>query len=231
MMARCLPDEKCGRPIFYGAMIGEGIIALVWATLGMTFYQTPDALQATLASGGPAAVVDQVATTLMGPIGGFLAIIGVIVLPITSGDTAFRAARLIIADFGKIEQKSIVKRLMIAVPLFVVGFIISKTDFNVIWRYFGFANQTLATIVLWAAAMYMVRHGKLHWIATIPATFMTAVCATYLCVAPEFPIQATSDIGYPVGIAVAAVCFVLFILKARNTPVEADAADSPGIIG
>jgi carbon starvation protein CstA len=231
MMARCIPDEKCGRPIFYGAMIGEGIIALVWATLGMTFYQTPDALQAALAAGGPAGVVDQVATTLMGPIGGFLAIIGVIILPISSGDTAFRAARLIIADFGKVEQKSVIKRLLIAVPLFVIGFIITKTDFNVIWRYFGFANQTLATIVLWASAMYMVRHGKLHWIATVPATFMTAVCATYLCVAPEFPFKLASEVGYPIGIAVAVVCLVAFLLKARNTPVEVDAVDSPGVVG
>lgn len=231
MMARCIPDEKCGRPIFYGAMIGEGIIALIWATLGMTFYQTPEALQAALAAGGPAAVVDQVATTLMGPIGGFLAIIGVIILPISSGDTAFRAARLIIADFSKVEQKSVIKRLLIAVPLFVVGFMITKTDFNVIWRYFGFSNQALATIVLWASAMYLVRHGKLHWIATVPATFMTAVCVTYLCVAPEFPLKLSNEIGYTIGIASAIACFVLFMLKARNTPLAVDAVDAPGIIG
>lgn len=231
MMARCIPDEKCGRPIFYGAMIGEGIIALIWATLGMTFYQTPDALQAALAAGGPAGVVDQVATTLMGPIGGFLAIIGVIILPISSGDTAFRAARLIIADFGSVEQKSIAKRLMIAVPLFVIGFIITKTDFNVLWRYFGFANQLLATIVLWASAMYLVRHGKLHWIASVPAVFMTAVCATYLCVAPEFPFKLANEVGYIIGVAAAVGTFVAFFLKARVTPVETCAVDSPGIIG
>ncbi len=231
MMARCIPDEKCGRPIFYGAMIGEGIIALIWATLGMTFYQTPDALQAALANGGPAGVVDQVATTLMGPIGGFLAIIGVIILPISSGDTAFRAARLIIADFGSVEQKSIAKRLLIAVPLFVIGFIITKTDFNVLWRYFGFANQLLATIVLWASAMYLVRHGKLHWIASVPAVFMSAVCVTYLCVAPEFPFKLANEIGYAIGAAAAVATFVAFFLKARVTPVETCAVDSPGIIG
>ena len=176
-------------------------------------------------------MVDQVATTLMGPIGGFLAIIGVIILPISSGDTAFRAARLIIADFSKVEQKSVIKRLMIAVPLFVIGFIITKTEFNVIWRYFGFANQTLATIVLWASAMYLVRHGKAHWIASVPATFMTAVCSTYLCVAPEFPLHLSSDYGYPIGIAVAAACFVWFMLAARNTPIEENPVDSPGVIG
>ncbi|UZP67095.1 carbon starvation protein A [Desulfovibrio mangrovi] len=231
LMARCIPDEKCGRPIFYGAMIGEGIIALVWATLGMTFYQTPEALQAALANGGPAAVVDQVATTLMGPIGGFLAIIGVIILPISSGDTAFRAARLIIADFTKVTQKDVVKRLMIAVPLFLVGYMITKTDFGIIWRYFGFSNQTLATIVLWASAVYLVRHGKIHWIASVPATFMTAVCVTYLCVAPEFAFKLDASVGYPIGIVAAAACFVAFMLKSRTIPVEANASDSPGTIG
>jgi carbon starvation protein CstA len=176
-------------------------------------------------------VVDQVATTLMGPIGGFLAIIGVIILPISSGDTAFRAARLIIADFSNLEQKSIPKRLMIALPLFIVGFLITKTEFGVIWRYFGFSNQTLATIVLWASAMYLVRHGKIHWIASVPATFMTAVCATYMCVAPEFPLHLSAEIGYPIGIAVAVACFAFFMMKARTTPVEPEAADSPGVIG
>lgn len=231
LMARCIPDEKCGRPIFYGAMIGEGIIALVWATLGMSFYKTPEALQAVLASGGPAAVVDQVATTLMGPIGGFLAIIGVIILPISSGDTAFRAARLIIADFAKVAQKDALKRLFIAVPLFVVGYIITKLEFGVIWRYFGFSNQTLATIVLWAGAVYLVRHGKPHWMASIPAAFMTAVCATYLCIAPEFPLALSTELAYPIGLAVAAACYALFMIKARTTAVEVDAPDSPGTIG
>lgn len=227
MMARCIPDEKYGRPVFYGAMIGEGIIALVWATLGMTFYQSPEMLQEALAHGGPAGVVDQVATTLMGPIGGFLAVIGVIILPISSGDTAFRAARLIIADFSNIEQKTILKRLFIAVPLFVVGFIITKTDFNVIWRYFGFANQTLACIVLWASAMYMVRHAKLHWIATVPATFMTAVCTTYLCVAPEFPLKLSNTVGYTIGVIVAVATLTFFLFKARSTPLQSATADSP----
>ncbi len=231
LMARCIPDEKCGRPIFYGAMIGEGIIALVWATLGMSFYKTPEALQATLAAGGPAAVVDQVATTLMGPVGGFLAIIGVIILPISSGDTAFRSARLIIADFLKLGQKAPIMRLMIAVPLFAAGYAITYTDFGIIWRYFGFSNQTLATIVLWAAAVYLVRHGKSHWMASLPATFMTAVCSTYLCVAPEFPLHLGEDAGNIIGVVVAGVCFAWFLLKARTIPVEQNAPDSPGIIG
>ena len=100
-----------------------------------------------------------------------------------------------------------------------------------IWRYFGFSNQLLATIVLWAGAMYLVRHGKFHWIASLPAAFMTAVVATYSCVAPEFPLHFGTNIAYPIGVAVAVACFVLFMLKARNTAVVADAPDSPGSIG
>ncbi|MCG8530073.1 MAG: carbon starvation protein A [Desulfovibrionales bacterium] len=213
LMARCLPNEKMGRPVFLGAMIGEGLIALVWVTLGMTFYKTPEALQAVLASGGPAAVVDQVSVTLMGPIGGFLAIIGVIALPVTSGDTAFRSARLIIADYFKLSQKETPKRLLIAIPLFAVGFAITQTEFAVIWRYFGLSNQTLATMVLWTAAVYLARNAKAHWIASIPATFMTAVSATYLCNA-KIGLNMSYDMSCMVGAAFAIFCFVWFMMKA-----------------
>ena len=142
MMARCLPNERVGRSIFYGAMIVEGGIALIWATLAMSFFSSPDELNQVLSTGGPALVVNEISRTLLGGgVGGLLAIIGVVILPISSGDTAFRSARLIIADFMKLSQKSVIKRLLIAIPLFVVGFIVSKTDFNILWRYFGWANQ------------------------------------------------------------------------------------------
>lgn len=225
LMARCLPKESNGRPVFYGAMIGEGLIALVWVTLGMSFYQTPEALQAALANGGPAAVVDQISTTLMGPIGGFLAVIGVIALPITSGDTAFRSARLIIADFFKFSQKENSKRLMIAVPLFLIGFAITKTEFSVIWRYFGLTNQSLATIVLWTAGVYLARHAKAHWIATIPATFMTAVSATYLCNA-KIGFNMPYETSVIVGAAFAAFCFVWFMLKSSKLAASASSPAS-----
>ncbi len=215
LMARCVGNEKHGRPVFYGAMIGEGIVALVWATLGMSFYSGAGALDAALAKGGPAFVVNEISTTLLGPVGGLLAIIGVVLLPITSGDTAFRSARLIIADFLKMPQKASLKRLYLAVPLFVVGFLISQGNFNVIWRYFGWANQTLATIVLWASAAYLIRQAKLHWIATIPATFLTAVVTTYLLydkIGFGLPLQ-VSTIS---GVLAAAAALVLFLVKFRN---------------
>ncbi|MBM9614777.1 carbon starvation protein A [Desulfobulbus rhabdoformis] len=213
MMARCLDNEKNGRKIFYGSMIGEAVIALIWATLGMAFYHGSDGLQAALANGGPAAVVNQISTTLLGPAGGLLAIVGVILLPITSGDTAFRSARLIIADFVKLPQAQSIKRLYIALPLFVVGFLISKAPFAVIWRYFGFSNQTLATIVLWAGAAYLIKKGSFHWIATIPATFMTAVCATYLAYAKigfGLPIDVASIIGVVAAVAALGCFFFAF---------------------
>ncbi|WP_431719853.1 carbon starvation CstA family protein [Zooshikella sp. RANM57] len=205
LMARCMQNEKSGRFIFYGAMIGEGVIALIWCTLGLSFYESPEALNATLASGGPAAVVHEVSTSLLGAVGGVLAILGVIVLPITSGDTAFRSARLIVADFFKMPQKALVKRLLIAVPMFVIGYLITKAEFGVIWRYFGWANQTTAMIMLWAAAAYLIKEGKLHWICTIPAIFMTAVTITYL---------ANAEIGFnlPMNIAtiIGAITTVVF---------------------
>ncbi|KAA0257133.1 carbon starvation protein A [Deferribacter autotrophicus] len=214
MMARCLPNEKYGRMVFYGAMVGEGLIALIWATLGMSFYNNPEALNAVLAKGGPALVVKDISTTLLGAVGGLFAILGVVVLPITSGDTAFRSARLIIAEFLKISQKEGVKRLLIAVPLFIVGFIISKSNFGVIWRYFGWANQTLATVTLWAAAAYLIKEGKLHWIATIPATFMTAVVTTYLAYA-KIGFGLNLNTSTIIGIVVAILSFITFMMKFR----------------
>mgnify|MGYP001547959450 CR=1 FL=1 len=214
MMARCLPNEKYGRSVFYGAMIAEGVIALIWATLAMSFFDTPEALNRVLAEGGPGLVVKQVSTTLLGKFGGILAIVGVVVLPITSGDTAFRSARLIIADIFKFSQKENLKRLLIALPLFAVGFVISLSDFGLIWRYFGWANQTLATVMLWAAAMYLVRQGKFHWVATAPAAFMTVVVATFISnsgIGFNLPMNAATSIG--IGAAVVAV--VAFFWKAR----------------
>jgi carbon starvation protein CstA len=216
MMARCMANEKYGRPVFYGAMIGEGIIALIWATLGMSFYNGSAALGAALAKGGPSSVVNEISTTLLGPVGGILAIIGVVILPITSGDTAFRSARLIIADFLKMQQKATFKRLYLAVPLFVVGFLISRGNFDVIWRYFGWANQTLATVVLWASAAYLIKQAKLHWIATIPATFMTAVATTYLAY-DKIGFGLSLTLSTFIGISVAVFSLIAFLVKFRGS--------------
>lgn len=215
LMARCLTKRSNGRRIFYGAMIAEGAIALIWAAAAMAFFHGSEGLQQAIAEGGPGGVVYAVTTTLLGPVGGIIAMLGVIVCPITSGDTAFRSARLTIADAFQFEQKPIAKRLAIAVPLFVIGFIISRVDYNVVWRYFAWSNQTLAMLALWAAAMYLAVNNRLHWIATIPATFMTAVSITYILQAPE-GFQLPTTISYPVGIIAAALAFCWFMLTANR---------------
>ncbi len=180
LMARCIRNENKGRMVFYGAMIVEGIIALIWVTAGISFYESSDALQAVIASGSPSAVVNEVCNTLLGAFGGFLAILGVVILPITSGDTAFRSTRLILAETFRLDQKDVMKRLMIAIPLFIVAFFITKVEFSVVWRYFGWSNQMLSMMVLWSAAIWLVQRSKFHWIATIPAVFMTAVDAAFI---------------------------------------------------
>ena len=212
MMARCLVNEKHGRFVFYGAMIGEGIIGLIWATLGLSFYESSGALGAAIAKGSPSYVVNEISTALLGGgLGTTLAILGVVILPITSGDTAFRSARLIIAEYIKMPQQEIIKRLMIAVPLFAIGFVISLGNFNVIWRYFGWANQTLAMVMLWAAAAYLIKNGKLHWICTIPATFMTAVTFAYIS-AEKIGLNLPYDIANWIGIAAAVLAFIAFFM-------------------
>lgn len=194
LMARCIQNEDKGRLVFYGAMIVEGVIALIWASVGLAFYDSPEAMQAVIAAASPAGVVNEVCNSLLGPVGGFLAILGVVVLPITSGDTAFRSTRLILADAFKIPQTAAAKRLMIAIPLFIVAWIISTQDFAIIWRYFGWSNQTLATLVLWASAIYFVQNRRFHWIASIPATFMTAVVVSFI-------LQASIGFNIPAGIS------------------------------
>ncbi|MDR2422270.1 MAG: carbon starvation protein A [Deltaproteobacteria bacterium] len=216
MMARCVASEKNGRSIFYGAMVAEGVIGLVWATAGMTFFNSPEALAKVLADGGtPAAVVEKVSVSLLGPVGGLLAILGVVVLPITSGDTAFRAARLLVADLAKVNQSKSRNRLFIAVPLFVIGVILCNVNFNIIWRYFSWSNQTLATVMLWAAAAYVVRRGGFYWLVLIPATFMTATVVAYICVAPEgFSLKYLPSAT--IGISVAAFCLAIFLTRLTN---------------
>lgn len=210
LMARCIENEKYGKRIFYGAMIGEGIIALVWAAAAITFFDGVGGLAEILKKGGPGLVVNTISIGLLGTVGGILAILGAVACPITSGDTAFRSARLVIADTFTYDQKGIKSRLLIAVPLFAIGIALNFVDFAIIWRYFAFSNQALATVVLWASAVYMAKNGKLHWIATVPATFMTAVCSTYILIAPE-GLKLSTAIGYPAGIAAAVIMLILFL--------------------
>ncbi|WP_125152521.1 carbon starvation CstA family protein [Clostridium rectalis] len=227
LMARCITSEKQGRRIFYGSMIAEGIVALIWAAAAMSFFAGPNGVngvgklnEAMVFNGNNAAwAVSAICNSLLGKVGGALAILGVVACPITSGDTAFRSARLTIADSVKYKQDKMRNRLLISMPLFVVGFILTRIDFNVIWRYFGWSNQALATVVLWASAMYLVENNKSHWIATVPAVFMTIVSITYIIVAPE-GLKMSTGVGYPVGIIGAAIILMLFLNKTKKKRIE-----------
>ena len=183
MMSRCCTSERQGRKIFYGAMVAEGIIALVWAAAGMSFY---DSAQELLAAGaGVNAVVYEICSTTLGKVGSMLAILGVIACPITSGDTAYRSARLTLADWLKLDQKDIKNRLLLTIPLLSVGALICQVDYSMVWRYFSWSNQTLAMIMLWTAASYLARNNKQYMICAVPATFMSFVTCVYFCLAPE----------------------------------------------
>jgi carbon starvation protein CstA len=216
LMARCVARESLGKPIFYGSMISEGFIGLVWATVGMSFYHGSPDLAAALAGGGPGKIVTDSSIALLGTVGGILAILGVVVLPITSGDTAFRAARLTIAEVAKYSQRPVPNRLYIAVPVFIIGIFLNNISFDVIWRYFGWANQTLAMIVLWAGAAYLYRRDKFHWICSIPATFMTAVTISYICYEPKMGFNIPIDYSNIIGVAIAIVAFVAFMIGGRR---------------
>ena len=222
LMARCLKDERKARPLFYGAMITEGLVALIWATVSMYFFYGGAAqeLGQPLTLQAPE-VVTAVSEGWLGTFGGLLALLGVVAAPITSGDTALRSARLIIAEFIHLDQKPIMKRIWICVPLFGVTmlllfFNISNPDgFNVIWSWFGWSNQTLAVFTLWAITVYLVRQHKPYWITLLPALFMTVVCSSFLMVSKNaFGLDLM--VGYGVGCAALVVAVVWFAMWYRK---------------
>ena len=207
-------SEKKGRTVFYGAMIIESVIALIWAAAGVAFYGGTQMLQDALTNLGQSGTVYQISKEMLGNIGGILAIIGVVVCPITSGDTAFRSARLILAEWTKLDQKKIKFRLLITLPLLGVSAVLTQLDFNVLWRYFSWSNQTLAMIALWVSTSYLLKTHKnklTSLITSIPAAFMTAVSITYILIAKE-GFRLSTKYGYPAGITVAALTFLIYIV-------------------
>ena len=229
LMARCLKSEKQGHFVFYGAMVTEGIIALIWAAAGCSIYTGQELLD--LGGGGSTAVYD-VCSKTMGGIGIALAMLGVIACPITSGDTAFRSARLVLADWFHLDQKNWKNRLMLCIPVLGVGAFLGignalgKIDYTIIWRYFSWTNQTLAMIVLWAASMFLFYEKKNYWITAVPATFMTAVSITYFMLGNECLGQFLNKDGYntalayPVGILFAALFLGIFLYSIKKRDVK-----------
>jgi carbon starvation protein CstA len=231
LMARCMKHEKQGRPIFYGAMITEGVVALIWATVAMFFfYNNPTPGYETIAGGAAAvgdapSVVNLICNDWLGLFGGILALLGVVAAPITSGDTALRSARLIIADFIKVEQHSISKRLAICVPLFaaVMALLIwqmnDKEGFNMIWSWFGWSNQTLSVFMLWAITVYLVQQKKPYVITLIPAIFMTVVCVTFLLSEQMFKLSVGMTWGIAAVTLIASLVWFCLWLK-KNGRIE-----------
>ena len=208
IMARCLIIEKSGRNVFYGAMVAEGINALIWAAAGAAFYNGTGGLLAALGQ-GQASVVYEICFTLLGPIGAVIAMIGVIACPISSADTAYRSARLTLADWFNYDQKPIKNRLVLTVPLLGVGAFLTQIDVQIIWRYFSWSNQTLAMIALWAASVYLLKRGRAYLVTALPATFMSAVSCTYILMAEE-GMRLSTSVAYPIGILFAAGCLGMF---------------------
>lgn len=205
MMARCMKNEKEGRKIFYRAMITEGVIALIWAAAGASFYPS---LQALADAGAATNVVYEISKTLLGPVGMVLAMLGVIVCPITSGDTAFRSVRLSIADWFKMDQKDNKKRLLLTIPILLIAALLTQIDFTIIWRYFSWANQTLAMMALWMIAAYLLKNKKNFYIALIPAIFMSFVSMTYILIAPE-----GFKLNYNIGVIIGSVLALMIVLS------------------
>lgn len=218
LMARCVGNERACRSVFYGAMISESIIALIWAAVAMAFFGGAGELSAALGEhGGSAAwAVDTISNGMLGVAGGVLALLGVVAAPITSGDTAFRSARLIIADMLHLEQRSKLKRFYICIPLFAVGYWITQVDFDVVWRYFAWTNQTLATIVLWAIVVFLQRRRSNRWVGLLPALFMTFVCSSFLFVSDQFLGMENRTAAYACGVAVTVAVTAGMLLKLKH---------------
>lgn len=219
MMARCLQNERHARPVFYGAMVTEGIVALIWAAAAITFTGGYTGLQEFMGNGSPAVLVNDISRSWLGTFGGILAILGVIAAPITSGDTALRSARLIAADFLGFEQKKIVKRLLVSVPIFVLCFIVMLLPYDALWRYFAWCNQVLSVFTLWTITVYLAKENRLFIVTLLPAMLMTSVTVTYIFFAPEgigaltdslWGIKPGYELSVGIGLAVTALFLTLF---------------------
>lgn len=212
MMARCLKNERLARPVFYGAMVAEGMVALIWAAAAISFTGGYEGLQEYMGSHTAGDLVHDISVSWLGVVGGVVAILGVVAAPITTGDTALRSARLIVADMLKIDQSKLLRRLLVSVPVFVCTFALMMLDFDVLWRYFAWTNQMLAAFTLWAATVYLARHGRAFVVTMVPALFMTTVVTTYLFTAPS---PEGFGLGFDKAIMVAFVadvaCMAMFV--------------------
>lgn len=211
IIARCLTNEKYVRPVYYGAMVCEGIVGCVWALAGIAaFPEGYEGLKTMLDQGGPGLVVNYVANSYLGVLGGIMAIIAVAVFPITSGDTAFRSLRLTVVDAFNIPQ-SLRNRLLLAIPILTIAYFMTKLDFTVIWRYFAFSNMLLSTSVLWLATKYLFDRGTFHWVASIPAAITTGITVSYIATA-KIGLNLSPDLSKPIGVVAVVVSLIAIIV-------------------
>lgn len=230
IIGRCIKKESDGGRVFYLAMIGEGIVATIWAAAAITLFPKDGVLGLTsqleglAAAGSAPVVVNKVAAMTLGGIGSILAVLGVVAAPITSGDTAFRGARLVVADILKIDQKSVKNRFIIAIPLFAIGIILAQVDFSIIWRYFAWSNQTLAMFGLWSSSVWLMRRQRNFYITLLPAIFMTLVSVDYIILAPEgfaaLLASVAPNVRAIIGIVIAAIVAVVATVAFFNKQAE-----------
>ena len=223
LMARCMNNEGEARMIVYGSMITESIIALIWASIGMAFFHGPDSLAAALAEHGNNAAwaVSTIANTTLGAVGGFVALFGVVAAAITSGDTAFRSARLIVADVLGVEQRAISKRFMIALPLFAIGVVLLFVDFDVVWRYFAWTNQAMSVVTLWVIVVYLRKFKRNIWVALPPAVFMTYICTSFVFVSNQFIGMQNRPLAYALaGVTTLAITAAMWIKVQQRAKIE-----------
>ena len=225
IISRTVKNESQGRYIFYGMMIAEAVIAMIWAAAAMSMLDG-QTLSQMIDSGTPSVVVNDVSKTLLGAIGGTIAVLGAIVLPITSGDTAFRAARSIIADYLKIDQKQLRKRLYIALPLFALSILLTQIDFNILWRYFSWANQATAAIALWIGTMYLFVKGKNYIVSLIPAIFISYMVFVYILNA-QIGFQLNLNTSFILGIFLTIILTFMFFVKAKSNKQNKIVTDLP----
>lgn len=214
IISRTTKKESEGRYVFYGMMIAEAVIAMIWAAAAMSILDG-QTLNEFINTGTPSAVVNEVSMTLLGAVGGTIAVLGAIILPITSGDTAFRAARSIIADYLKIDQRKLKKRLMVAIPLFLVSALLTQIDFNLLWRYFSWANQATAAIALWIATMYLLIKGKNYFVSLVPALFMTYMVFVYI-LNEKIGFNLDLNISFIIGFILTVILTIVFFNKAKK---------------
>ena len=229
LMARCLKNERYARPVFYGAMIAEGIVAMIWASAAIAYFGGPEGLNTaategimvdgTLVKVTPAIAVDMICKSWLGKVGAVIAVIGVVVCPITSGDTAFRSLRLTLADLLKTDQKPLVSRVLVSLPIFILAFVCCKMDFSTVWKYVGISNQLVATIILWTSSAYLINKRKPHWLCSLPATFLTFVCVSYFMMAPHVSggLHLSPALGYTVGSVAASAALSFCVYKAKRS--------------